>query len=72
MSRESNNDLSDDLIWGVAGEDGIAAFLNLSVGKTYYLIGKGELPVRKFGHRTIVASRRELRRLFTSDTSTAA
>jgi hypothetical protein len=56
--------LADDVIWGVDGEDGIAAFLGLSPRRTYYLIGTKKIPTKKIGHRTIVASRAELRRLF--------
>jgi protein gp37 len=64
-------DVLDDLIWGVDGENGIAAELNLPVSKVYYLIanGKPPLPVRRFGHRTIVASRRELRRYLAGETA---
>jgi hypothetical protein len=65
MSEETKRPaLADDLIWGVDGEHGIAAEMGLSVRRVRYLIEKGEprLPVRKFGARTIVASRRELRR----------
>ena len=52
----------DDLIWGVNGKRGIAAELGLSPAQVYYLIARGKLPVRKLGHRTIAASRTELRR----------
>jgi len=54
--------LAEDLVWGVAGENGIAAELGLKPIQAYYLIKLGKIPVRRFGHRTIVASRRELRR----------
>ena len=69
MSRESstaNESLADDLLWGVTGKDGIAAFLNLEVRKTYYLIENDKLPIKRLGHRTIAARRSELRRYFTS------
>jgi hypothetical protein len=56
--------LADDLLWGVDGPDGIAAELGIPVRRAYYLIGIGKIPVRKIGHRTIAASRAELRRLF--------
>jgi len=65
MSEQSKRlAISDDLIWGIKGDDGIAAVMGISVRRVRYLIEKGEpkLPVRKFGKRTIVASRRELRR----------
>jgi hypothetical protein len=56
-------DHPSDFIWGVAGENGIAAFLNLEARQAYYLIDKGLIPVRKLGHRTIVASRAQLRKI---------
>lgn len=64
MSRQQTEDLGDDLIWGVVGDQGIAAFLNIPPSKAYYLISRGQIPVRKKGHRTLTASRSELRRLF--------
>lgn len=71
MSRNSIGDqkedhLGDDLIWGVDGEDGIAAELKIPPAKAYYLIKKKVIPVRRHGHRTISASRSELRRTFTT------
>ena len=54
-------ELSADILWGVGGEDGIAAYLKIPASKAYYLIRKGVLPVHKHGHRTITASKRELR-----------
>ncbi len=63
--------LAADLIWGVDGEHGIAAELNIKPEKAYYLIAKGVIPVRKHGHRTITASRKELRRLFAGEAATA-
>jgi hypothetical protein len=70
MSRESqtaNDTLADDLLWGVDGIDGIAAFLNIPPGRAYYLIDRGVLPVKKHSHRIITARRSELRRLFGGD-----
>lgn len=70
MSRNSignqEDHLGDDLIWGVDGENGIAAFLNIPASKCYYLIAQNQIPIRRHGHRTISASRTELRRVFTS------
>jgi hypothetical protein len=57
----AKNDLPDDLIWGVRGKDGIAAFLRISEAKAYYLISINALPVKKLGRRTITARRSELR-----------
>jgi hypothetical protein len=66
--------LADDLIWGVDGENGIAAELGLKPSRVYYLIANGRppLPVRRFGHRTIVASRRELQRYLAGETTAEA
>jgi hypothetical protein len=59
--------LADDLIWGVAGADGIAAYLGIDVRKARYLIERGLIPVQRKGHRTIVSSRSALRRAFAGD-----
>jgi hypothetical protein len=56
--------LRDDLIWGVDGENGIAAELGIPTSKAYYLISTGAIPVRRHTHKIITASRRELRRRF--------
>jgi hypothetical protein len=65
MSRENltRELLADDLIWGIGGANGIAAELGIPPGRAYYLAAKGVLPVHKLGHRTVVASRKQLRRL---------
>ena len=75
MSREnssSHDALADDLLWGVDGKHGIAAFLNLKPRQAYYLIERGVLPVQKHTHRIITARRSELRRHFTSFDGDAA
>jgi hypothetical protein len=56
--------LSDDLIWGVRGDNGIAAFLGIDERKCRHLIDRGALPVKRLAHRTLVASKSELRRTF--------
>ena len=61
MTLSDPENLKDDLIWGVDGPDGIAAFLGLPERKCYYLISRGKIPVTKVGRRTIVASRTRLR-----------
>jgi hypothetical protein len=61
--------LTDDVIWGVDGEHGIAAELGISASRAYYLISKGAIPVKRLGHRTITASRSELRRHFAGSVS---
>jgi hypothetical protein len=66
LDDDATQSLSDDLIWGVDGDKGIAAELKIPPRKAYYLIGRGKIPVRKIGARTIVASRAELRRAFTA------
>ncbi|MGA7183466.1 MAG: hypothetical protein WBY67_09190 [Pseudolabrys sp.] len=55
---------ADDLLWGVDGKDGVAAFLNIKPSRAYYLIGRGVIPVKKHSHRIITASRSKLRRHF--------
>jgi hypothetical protein len=57
--------LADDIIWGVDGENGIAAFLGIDTRKAYYLIDRGKIPAQKLGRKTITASRSQLRRIFT-------
>ena len=64
--------LAVDLVWGVKGPHGIAACLGLTPRQTYYLIGIGKLPVRRLSHRMIVASRTDLLRALTGNTSEAA
>jgi hypothetical protein len=61
--------LADDLIWGIAGANGIAAELGIPVGRAYVLAAAGKIPVKKIGHRLIVASRRELRRVISPETT---
>jgi hypothetical protein len=64
MSTSENHSdelLADDLIWGIRGKRGIAAELGLPPGRVYYLVSRGAIPVRKLGHKSIVASRSELR-----------
>jgi hypothetical protein len=63
---ERKADLADDLIWGVSGRDGIAAFLGLTARQAYYLIENDKLPVRRLGAKTIVASRTQLTAFMTT------
>jgi len=63
--------LADDVIWGIRGKRGIAAEIGITPARAYYLASRGKLPIRKLGHRTIVASRAELRRFLTGDKSCA-
>jgi hypothetical protein len=59
--------IADDLIFGVSGDDGIAAELGLTPGQVYHLISQGKIPVTKMGHRSIFASRKKLRQIFTGE-----
>lgn len=61
--------LADDTIWGVGGKNGIAAAIGRTPQQTYYLIARGRLPVKKIGHRTIIASREQLRLCLAGDAS---
>ena len=65
MSRKNSltGTLADDVIWGVNGKNGIAAELGIKPAQAYYLIARGVIPVRRLGHRTLVASRKQLQRL---------
>jgi hypothetical protein len=63
LAADQKDRLSDDLVWGVSGNDGIAAFIGVSERKARYLIERNALPIKQFG-RTIVASKTELRRIF--------
>jgi hypothetical protein len=64
--------IADDLLWGVDGENGIAAELGIKPAQAYRLISEGKLPVKRIGHRTIVASRRELRRYLAGEITNEA
>ena len=74
MSHDNPTDdtLAQDLIWGVGGRNGIAAYLRIKPRQAYYLIERGVLPVKKLSHRIITARRSELRRHFTSFDDDAA
>jgi hypothetical protein len=54
--------IADDLIWGAAS---IAAELGVPLQRVYYLIRTNRIPIAKIGTKTIVASRRQLRRALT-------
>jgi hypothetical protein len=58
-SREEN--LSDDLLWGAQA---IADFLGIKVDSIYYLVRMKRLPIGKLGSKTIIASKKRLRRAF--------
>ena len=64
--NEDSCDVADDILWGVLGDDGIAAFIGKQpAAETYYVISIGALEgVKKLSHRTIVGSKRALRRQF--------
>jgi hypothetical protein len=66
MSRKNSfpEPLVDDVIWGIKGKHGIAAELGLKPEQVYYLHRRGQLPIRRLGHRTLAASRTALRAWF--------
>jgi hypothetical protein len=57
-------DRLDDVIWGVRGPNGIAAYLGIDERKARHLIATGALPVKRHGARTITATKSNLRRTF--------
>jgi hypothetical protein len=61
LTRET---VADDAVWGVAA---IAREIGRSTPQTYYLISRGVIPVARLGHRTIIASRRQLRKLIATE-----
>jgi hypothetical protein len=65
-TAEKQAALSDDLIWGAQA---IADELGIPLQRVYYFIRIGKLPVNKIGTKTIIASRRQLRRFFVPSTS---
>ena len=38
MNEKPTDTVTDDVIWGVGGPNGIAAFLNIKPARAYYLI----------------------------------
>lgn len=66
MSHPKSEPLAGDLLWGVPS---IAAELGIPLSRAYYLIARGAISVRKHTHKTITASRRELRRRFAGRSS---
>jgi hypothetical protein len=66
--RAHEQGLAGDLLWGAAS---IGAFLGIPVGRVYYLIKTGQLPVARLGRKTIVASKKKLQRAI-ADTLTAS
>jgi hypothetical protein len=58
--------LSDDLLWGAQA---IADEIGRSLSETQYLIRTGAITVGRLGPKTLVASRRQLRRDLTPKTT---
>ena len=54
--------VGDDLVWGA---EAIADELNLTVGQVYNLIRGKRIPIIKLSTKTIIASKRQLRRALT-------
>jgi hypothetical protein len=61
--KNNQTALSDDLLWGAAS---IGAFLGIPVGRVYYLIKTGQLPVARLGRKTIIGSKKKLQRAIDS------
>jgi excisionase family DNA binding protein len=53
--------LAEDLLWGAQA---IADYLGVSTARVYYLIRTKRLPSAKLGHKTVIASKRQLVRYF--------
>jgi hypothetical protein len=60
---QSTPPLGDDLIWGAQA---IADELGIPIDRAYYLIRKKRIPAAKLGQKTIVASRKALKRALTA------
>jgi hypothetical protein len=54
--------INADVLWGAQA---IADELGVSLQRVYYLIRERKIPFSKIGNKTIVASRRQLRRVLT-------
>ena len=61
VAAGNEDDVAGDVLWGV---DEIAAFIRRTKRATFYLIARGVIPVKKHGHKTITASRTEIRAVF--------
>jgi hypothetical protein len=68
IEKEKQPVPSDDLLWGAQA---IADYLGVTTDRVYYIIRTKRLPIKKLGHRTVVASRKKLQRAIT-DTLTVA
>jgi hypothetical protein len=63
--QNGDEDLASDILWGCKA---IGKFLGIKEErKVYYMVERKQIPTKKIGHRTLVASRRELRKLFGGD-----
>jgi hypothetical protein len=60
--------LNDDLLWGTKA---IADFIGRSLVETQYLIRKGKITVGRTGPKTIIGSKRQLRRELTQKATAA-
>jgi hypothetical protein len=66
MSAETDTPLADDLLHGYAA---IGAFIGKSPRAAEHQVKQGVIPVRRMG-RLVVASKKQLRELFTGETVT--
>ncbi len=62
---ELQEQLTDDLLWGTQA---IADFIGKSLTETQYLIRIDALPIGRLGKKTLIASKRQLRRYLTAKT----
>jgi hypothetical protein len=63
---DTADSLSDDLLWGCAA---IADELGLSLSQVQYLVRTEAISIARLGKKTIVASRKQLRRDLTPKTT---
>ena len=61
MSDPAATELNNDVLWGTQA---IADFIGRSLTETQYLIRQKELPVGRFGRKTLFASKRQLQKHF--------
>jgi hypothetical protein len=60
----AEGDLASDLLWGA---DSIARFIGRPLRQVYYLVESKQLPVRRLGAKTLVASKSELKAFLTGE-----
>jgi hypothetical protein len=58
------DDLASDLLWGAQA---IGDYAGLDLRRAHYLIQTGVIPVKRLGHRKLVATKAAVRRALTAD-----